>query len=89
MLPAPLWRRSTWNEHPGRAIMSAMRICLSLLLLASLNAAVQAEDGYELWLRYQRVTDALLLSHYRAGVTALVLEGESPSLQKAGKFFLL
>lgn len=37
-----------------------------------------AEDGYEMWLRYQPVTDAKRLKDYRKGIERLVVEGDSP-----------
>jgi alpha-glucuronidase len=40
-------------------------------------AAANAEDGYELWLRYHRVADAALFKQYRSAITGLVVSGES------------
>lgn len=44
-----------------------------------------AEDGYRLWLRYDRIEDNNLLQTYRQTVTGWVSEGNSPTLQIAGK----
>ena len=52
---------------------SAIAICV---LLGTAGAA-HAEDGYELWLRYQRIADSTLLSQYRSAVTTLVAGSES------------
>src|SRR5437763_312336 len=42
-----------------------------------------AEDGYDLWLRYRLVGDAGRLAEYRAALTQLVVEGDSPTLRAA------
>jgi alpha-glucuronidase len=52
---------------------SAIAICV---LLGTAGAA-HAEDGYELWLRYQRIADSTLLNQYRSTVTSLVAGSES------------
>jgi alpha-glucuronidase len=38
------------------------------------------EDGYELWLRYREVSDAGRLAEYRAAISQIVVEGDSPTL---------
>ncbi len=48
---------------------------------APLTAA--AEDGYDLWLRYRLVADAERLKEYRAELSQLVVEGDSPTLRAA------
>jgi len=50
-----------------------------LLLLA---APARAEDGYDLWLRYRPV-EAAAQTQYRPLATAIVSEGNSPSLEAA------
>ncbi len=42
---------------------------------------VQAEDGYRMWLRYDRITDQQQLELYRTLIQYVVLEGDSPKLQ--------
>lgn len=44
-----------------------------------------AEDGYRLWLRYDRIEDNNLLQQYRQAITGWVHEGNSSTLQIAGK----
>jgi alpha-glucuronidase len=51
------------------------------LLLSSVQSAA-AEDGYELWMRYQRV-EAQWLDPYRAATTQLVGGAASPTLRVA------
>ncbi|HET9983398.1 MAG TPA: alpha-glucuronidase family glycosyl hydrolase [Longimicrobiales bacterium] len=53
-------------------------------LLAWAAPALGAEDGYDLWLRYPLVSDAARLREYRAALSALVIEGDSPTLRAAG-----
>jgi alpha-glucuronidase len=56
------------------------RLGALLLLLGLLAApAAWAEDGYELWLRYQPVADARLQAAYRAAITSVVVAGDSPT----------
>jgi alpha-glucuronidase len=55
---------------------------LILLFLLGLAGAAQAEDGYELWLRYQPV-EAEWQGRYGPAVTALVPGKASPSLDAA------
>lgn len=42
---------------------------------------VQAEDGYRMWLRYDRITDQQQLEQYRTLLQYVVLDGDSPTLQ--------
>ncbi|HEX5057381.1 MAG TPA: alpha-glucuronidase family glycosyl hydrolase [Gammaproteobacteria bacterium] len=58
------------------------KFCLLLLCLAA-AAPCRAEDGYRLWLRYEPVTEKKLLNEYRTLVTAVVIEGDSPTLRAA------
>jgi len=41
------------------------------------------EDGYDLWLRYRLVSNASRLADYRAAITRLVVDGNSPTLRVA------
>jgi alpha-glucuronidase len=54
---------------------------ISLWFLIGLFAGVlRAEDGYRLWLRYDKVSNPRLLSHYRECATEAVIQGTSPTL---------
>lgn len=46
-------------------------------------ATAQAEDGYEMWLRYVPVSDARVLKTYQKQLSQIVAEGESPTLAVA------
>ena len=47
-----------------------------------------AEDGYRLWLRYDKIDDNTLLQQYRNQISSIVLNGSSPTLTVAGKELL-
>ena len=63
------------------------RFFLSTLFLLIWSAPLHAEDGYRLWLRYERVTDEKLLAEYLPALGQIVLTtptgGESPTLTAA------
>ena len=62
------------------------RFRLLLLGCAVLGVAcspLRAEDGYRLWLRYLPVADPVRLREYRAAITHLVVQGDSPTLNAA------
>jgi alpha-glucuronidase len=50
------------------------RAALILLFLSRLSAT-QAEDGYRLWLRYDRIRDSQLLREYRKAITSFQFNG--------------
>jgi alpha-glucuronidase len=58
-------------------------LLLASAMLALLGGTARAEDGYDLWLRYPRVTDPALLAEYRGAATHIVLGGDSPTLRAA------
>jgi alpha-glucuronidase len=42
-----------------------------------------AENGHRLWLRYDLISDAHLLKEYKESIHAIVVQGESPTMQAA------
>ena len=58
-----------------------MRPLLVVLALsvAPLGARLRAETGYDLWLRYRRVSDAARLAEYRRVFARVSVEGTSPT----------
>lgn len=58
-------------------------LLLALAVAAGLAPPAHAEDGYDLWLRYPAVEDAALLRQYRAALSRVVVQGESPTLRVA------
>jgi alpha-glucuronidase len=61
-----------------------MRVQL-LVLFLFLSAAVQAEDGYRLWLRYDLIKKEALRTSYSKRIGVISLPGQSPTLQVARK----
>ena len=61
-----------------RLIQSRSHVIRALAVLLFAATAVSAEDGYRLWLRYDRVP-APMLAAYRSRVTSLVVDGRTPT----------
>src|SRR3954467_8165056 len=55
---------------------------LIAVLALTFSVACFAEDGYDLWLRYRPV-EAAAQARYRAAATAIVRQGDSPTLSAA------
>jgi alpha-glucuronidase len=51
----------------------------AFLLLASIKS-LQAEDGYRLWLRYNKIDDPALLSRYKQSIQSFWVAGNSATL---------
>ena len=66
-----------------RPYRSMLRGLIVLLLLAVASPEVRADDGYDLWLRYERISDAERLAQYRSAVSSILVDGDSPTLQAA------
>ena len=56
---------------------------LACILVTFTGKTLGAEDGYNLWLRYARVTDPTRLAEYQAAISQLLIEHESPTLRAA------
>jgi len=56
-----------------------IRSVLVAVAFVALTAAAHAETGYNLWLRYERVTDPAQLRAYRQAATAIVVQQRSPT----------
>jgi alpha-glucuronidase len=62
---------------------------LSILSIGSLFTSflfasfAQAEDGYDMWLRYQPVANESLRQEYQAQIQQVVAEGKSPTIKAA------
>ena len=46
---------------------------------------LKADDGYRLWLRYDRITDIKVLEQYNKSITGWKVDGNSPVLSAAAK----
>ncbi len=62
-----------------------MKKLLLFISIACLALTAKAEDGYDLWLRYNKVDDNALLSQYRNSLTSIYFPGESPTISAAKK----
>ncbi|HET6993995.1 MAG TPA: alpha-glucuronidase family glycosyl hydrolase [Chitinophagaceae bacterium] len=60
-----------------------MKKILSLAILLITVCYSFAEDGYRLWLRYDKIDNATLLQQYRNYINAIVINGSSPTLTAA------
>ncbi len=69
----------------GVGVRRAFLYKIFILLTVSLAVITpaHAEDGYEMWLRYQPVTEQKLRKAYQQQLGAIVAEGSSPTLQAA------
>lgn len=59
------------------------KILILLTFVFTVATPASAEDGYEMWLRYQPVAEQKLRKAYQQQLSAIVVEAESPSLQAA------
>jgi len=60
-----------------KKVLCALSIFPTLLL--------NAEDGYRLWLRYEKVNEQILLEEYKNAISGIVIEGNSPTISVAKK----
>jgi alpha-glucuronidase len=58
-----------------------MRTFLFLICTLLFCSALNAEDGYQLWLRYDKVADAKKLSEYQKQITGIKVYGSSATFQ--------
>ena len=68
---------------PRPILARAQLVAATCLLLASASRPARADDGYDLWLRYWRIADARRLAEYRAAISHIIVEGDSPTLSAA------
>jgi alpha-glucuronidase len=68
---------------PHPFLTRVKRVVATCLLLACASMPARADDGYELWLRYWPIGDPSRLAEYRAGVSHIIVEGDSPILSAA------
>ena len=65
--------------------MKKSQLILILFAVFSFCGILNAEDGYRLWLRYDKIFDSQLLKKYKSSVNGWIIEGRSPTLSAAGK----
>jgi alpha-glucuronidase len=61
-------------------MIANMKKIIILLSCLFLTASLHAEDGYRLWLRYDKINNARLLQEYKAIITSMQVEGNTPTL---------
>ncbi len=57
-----------------------IRTCLIVIGALLLSTPIRAEDGYRLWLRYDKISDQALLGHYKKNIQSITIKGSSPTL---------
>ena len=62
--------------------MKKIRI-LVVISFTSLSFTLKAENGYDLWLRYYRITDTKILNNYSTLISGFIVNGNSPVIQSA------
>jgi len=60
------------------------RYCFAICLLLC-SSILFGEDGYRLWLRYDKIDDPTLLKEYRTAISSISFQGSSPTLDVAKK----
>ena len=50
-----------------------------LIILILFPALLKAEDGYDLWLRYKKISNISLLDQYKKQIVSPVVLGSSPT----------
>ena len=55
-------------------------LALSLTLFAGAGK-IYADDGYGLWLKYNKIDDAQKLADYQATISSVVIQGDSQTCQ--------
>jgi alpha-glucuronidase len=66
-----------------------MKKCIIIITIMLLACRSQAENGYDLWLRYKAIDNKQLLTAYRQQVTSLYAYGTSATLTAAKEEFLI
>ncbi len=66
-----------------RKVIKHIYLILFLLVIAVQGEDLKAEDGYRLWLRYEKITDNALLASYNKSITGWMVEGNSPVLKSS------
>jgi alpha-glucuronidase len=64
-------------------IILRLQIVIFSIFLISFAASSSAENGYDLWLRYAKVSDASLLTQYKNSVLQIVVQGSSATMNAA------
>ena len=60
-----------------------MKKILLIHLILLLSYVAKTENGYDLWLRYKKVDNALMLQQYSSALSAINISGTSPTMVAA------
>lgn len=60
--------------------ITSMRIVLITIILLCLKTLSVAENGYDLWLRYVKISEASVLAQYKTSATQIIVEGTSETM---------
>ena len=60
-----------------------MRKTVLILVWLMVIGRLSAEDGYRLWLRYDKIENVSLLQQYRQAINGIYLPANSPVLKSA------
>jgi alpha-glucuronidase len=64
--------------------MTGLQKTILSFLLCFVSGMSWAESGYNLWLRYEKITDEKLLATYRRQIKSFIVAGATPTLNVAG-----
>ena len=72
-------------EKSGMSRSVSIILMCGLTLWALLPRSVQADDGYDLWLRYHTINDQAALDQYRSIIQGFNVQGDTPTLEATRK----
>jgi alpha-glucuronidase len=61
--------------------MKRLSYIISGIFILITGTLLSAEDGYRLWLRYDKISDDTLLNQYRSLISQVIVEGSSETMQ--------
>ncbi|UCE07584.1 MAG: alpha-glucuronidase [bacterium] len=62
-------------------VRKLFKVSLIFILFSVLNQSVYADDGYRLWLKYDKITDAEILNSYKNSIKEQLVIGNSATSQ--------
>jgi alpha-glucuronidase len=60
-----------------------------LIILITITYAIKAEDGYRLWLRYDKIENTTVLERYKSLINSVVITGNSSTINIARQEILI
>ena len=64
-----------------RTYILKITVLILLVILFSSSNFTYADDGYDLWLKYNKVNDAQKLAEYQSAISMVVVQGDSQTCQ--------